>query len=248
MAATSNIIVLVTGGNGGIGFEICKLLASQPGHSVIMGSRSSEKGQKGLSQIQDLKPAGSISLLQLDVTSDESIVAAFKQVESRFGRLDVLCNNAGIISLDTDIRSKFREDYETNAISPVLMTQAFAPLLRKSQQPRLVYISSALGSIESQSTPGDPIREADYLSYRMTKAALNMAVANSAWRYEKDGFKCFAYCAGFVVSDLAGMREEKVRAGAATPEGSAKGVLRIVKGERDADVGKFLHADGLYGW
>lgn len=248
MAANSNTIVLVTGGNGGIGFEICKLLASQPGYHVIMGSRSLNKGEQALSSIQEHKPAGSIRVLQLDVTSDDSIAAAVKDVESQSGRLDVLCNNAGIITQKPDTRTNFREDYETNAISPVLMTQAFAPLLRKSQDPRLVYISSGLGSITGQATPGNPMREADYLSYRMTKAALNMAVANAGWKYEKDGFKCFAYCPGYVVSDLAGMREEKIKSGAATPEGSAQGVLRIVKGERDADMGKFLHTDGVYGW
>ena len=85
-----------------------------------------------------------------------------------------------------------------------------------------------------------------------------MLVANDTWRYEKDGFKCFAYCPGYVVSDLAGGREAKVKVGAGSPAESAQGILNIVNGHRDADVGKFVYGtcggamarteEGVYPW
>ena len=81
--ATKTTVALVTGGNNGIGFETCLLLASQPHYHVIMGSRSLEKGRAALSQIQSRDLAGSISLVQLDITSDASIDAARKDIASQ---------------------------------------------------------------------------------------------------------------------------------------------------------------------
>jgi NAD(P)-dependent dehydrogenase (short-subunit alcohol dehydrogenase family) len=92
--AVSRSIVLVTGGNNGIGLATCQLFASQHNYHCIMASRSSDKGQKAISSIQSSNPVGGISLVQLDITSDESIAAAVKEVESQHGKLDVLINNA----------------------------------------------------------------------------------------------------------------------------------------------------------
>ena len=249
--ATKTTVALVTGGNNGIGLETCLLLASQPHYHVIMGSRSLEKGRAALSQIQSRDLAGSISLVQLDITSDASIDAAKKDVTSQWGRLDILINNAGICPL-TFNRDVLRETLETNAISPALVTQALAPLLKKANSvPRVVYVSSGLGSIGLRSDPSVIAYNEDYKAYRISKAALNMLVACDAWQYERDGFKVFAYCPGYVVSDLAGMRQAKIDKGVPTAEGSARGLLDIAEGKRDADAGKFLHArggDGLFPW
>ena len=108
-----------------------------------------------------------------------------------------------------------------------------------------------LGSIGLRSDVGIPARQEDYKAYRISKAALNMLVACDAWEYQKDGIKVFAFCPGYVVTDLAGMRQAKVEQGAPTGEGSARGLLDIADGKRDADAGKFLHNrgdDGLYPW
>lgn len=244
-------VALVTGGNNGIGFETCALLASLPHYHVIMGSRSLEKGQAALVSIQSRDLAGSISLVQLDITSDSSIDNARKDVTSQWGRLDTLINNAGICPLTFD-RKVLRETLETNAISPGLVTQAFAPLLKKSTGvPRVIYVSSGLGSIELRSDASNTFRDQDYKAYRISKAALNMLVACDAWQYEEDGIKVFAYCPGYVVTDLAGMRQAKIDKGAPTAEGSARGLLEVAEGKRDANAGKFLHTrggDGVYPW
>jgi NAD(P)-dependent dehydrogenase (short-subunit alcohol dehydrogenase family) len=78
-----------------------------------------------------------------------------------------------------------------------------------------------------------------------------MLVACDTWEYEKKGIKVFGYCPGYVVTDLAGLRDEKTKRGVKTPEGSARGLLAIAEGKRDSEMGKFLHGEAvgeLYPW
>ena len=200
----SRKLVLVTGGNNGIGLATCKVFAAQPNYHCIMASRSLEKGEKAVSSIQSSNSSSSISLVQLDITSDASIAAAVEEVKAKHGHLDVLVNNAGVCPTDFS-RSALRDCLETNAISPAMVTQAFAPLLLQSSNPHLIYVSSALGSIQKRGDSKDVAFEADYKTYRTSKATLNMLVACDAWEY-KDKVKVFAYCPGYVITDLAGER------------------------------------------
>jgi len=248
--STPKRIVLVTGGNNGIGFAACQLFASQPNYHTVMASRSLDKGQKALASIKSSSSSGNISLVQLDITSDDSIAAAVKEIESQHGRLDVLINNAGICPTEFT-RSAFRECLETNAISPAMVTKAFAPLLLKSSDARVVYVSSLLGSITNHLDPNAPSNKEDYRVYRVSKAALNMVVASDATEYEGK-MKVFAYCPGYVITDLAGERERKEKMGfAKSPDGSARGLLAIADGRRDVDENKFLRGENageVYPW
>ena len=248
--STSKTKVLITGGNNGIGLAACQLFAAQPKYHCIMASRSLEKGQKAISSIQSSNPDSTLSLVQLDITSDDSIAAAAKEVESQHGDLDILINNAGVCPTDFS-RPILRECIETNAISPAMVTQAFAPLLLKSKDPRVIYVSTALGSITKRSDPNDIAYAADFRAYRTSKAALNMLVACDAWEYAGK-MKAFAFCPGYVITDLAGEREAKEKAGIAkSPEGSARGLLAIAGGRRDEENGLFLHEEEvgeLYPW
>jgi NAD(P)-dependent dehydrogenase (short-subunit alcohol dehydrogenase family) len=148
-------------------------------------------------------------------------------------------------------RSVLRDCLETNVISPAMVTQAFAPLLLQSSTPRVIYVSTVLGSIQTRGDSKDVAYDAAFKAYRVSKAALNMIAACDAWEY-KDKVKVFAYCPGYVVTDLAGMREPKEKAGVAkSPEGSARGLLVIAEGKRDEENGLFLHDEGageLYPW
>ena len=248
---TSKTTVLVTGGNNGIGLAACQLFAAQPNYHCIIASRSLAKGQKALSSIQSSHPNSSVSLVQLDITSDASITAAVKQVETQHGHLDILINNAGICPTDFS-RSALRDCLETNAISPALVTQAFAPLLLKSSAaPPDIYDSSALGSIAKRSDSKDLAYDQAYKAYRTSKAALNMLAACDAWEYEGK-MKVFAYCPGYVITDLAGQRDMKEKAGIAkSTDGSARGLLAIAEGKRDEEKGLFLHdekAGEIYPW
>ena len=247
---TSKTTVLVTGGNNGIGLAACQLFAKQPKYHCIMGSRSLDKGQKALSSIQSSTPDSSVSLVQLDITSDASITAAVNEVEAQQGHLDILINNAGICPMDFS-RTTLRDCLETNAVSPAMVTQAFAPLLLKSSTPRVIYVSSVLGSITIRGNPKEMAYNETYKAYRTSKAALNMLAACDAQEYEGK-MKVFVYCPGYVITDLAGQREAKEEAGIAkSPDGSARGLLNIAEGKRDEENGLFLHdeeAGELYPW
>lgn len=247
--ASSLPVVLITGGNNGIGLAASDLLTSKKTFHVVIGSRSIEKGEKALADIQTRHPESAISLVQLDITSDDSIAAAVKSVEAEHGRLDALVNNAAICPT-TFSRSILRETLETNVTSQAAVTEAFAPLLAKSSNPRIVYVSSGLASITWRSDPQNFTYDADYKAYRISKAALNMLVTCDAWQYRD--FKTFAFDPGYVITDLADMREAKIKEGVAgSPDTSAKGIAALVEGQRDAEAGKFVHGDtpGLqYPW
>jgi NAD(P)-dependent dehydrogenase (short-subunit alcohol dehydrogenase family) len=237
-------IILVTGGNNGIGFTTCSLLAAQAGMHVIMGSRSAEKGEAAMQEILQTKPAGSISTVQLDINSDASISAAVAEVGAKHGHVDTLINNAGVGSTESS-RAAFRDALDTNCISPAQTTAAFLPLLRKSAAARVVYVTSVLGSASKIADPNDRLHSAMFKAYRVSKAALNMLALADQVEYEKDGVRVFIYCPGYVVSDLAGMRQAKIDAGVPTPEKSARGLLAICQGGQDANVGQFLHAASI---
>jgi NAD(P)-dependent dehydrogenase (short-subunit alcohol dehydrogenase family) len=132
-----------------------------------------------------------------------------------------------------------------------MVTKAFAPLLLKSKNPRIIYVSSALGSITMRADAAGMAYNEDYKAYRTSKAALNMLATCDAWEY-KEKIQVFSYCPGFVITDLAGMREAKEKSGIAkSPDGSARGLLMISEGKRDAENSKFLFDEEIgkvYPW
>lgn len=191
---------------------------------------------------------GKISTIQLDVNNDDSIRDAAKEVEQQYGQLDVLINNAGVAGTDVN-RETITKILTTNCAGPVLVSEAFKPLLLKAKNPYSIYISSGLGSLTLRSNPG-PWYDAQYDVYSMSKSALNMwALQESKWM-KKQGLKVFIVCPGLVVSNLRGKSEEQRQAGgnAGSPIVSGETILSIVEGKRDADVGKFVHKDGVYDW
>ncbi|PWN89769.1 short chain dehydrogenase [Acaromyces ingoldii] len=241
---SAKLIALVSGGNNGVGLETCKQLAASGRFHVVMGSRSEDKARTAIETLGHKD----ITFVQLDITSDKSIRAAAQVVEHEWGRLDVLVNNAGICPL-TFNREVMKEVLDVNCIGQGLMTEAFAPLLRASAAPRVIYISSLLGSIALRTDAKTPGHDEDYKAYRISKAALNMLTVCDAWEYPD--FKVFAYSPSYVVSDLAGMRQAKIEQGAETPEGSAKGLLALASGERDGEAGQHLHdigGPGVFSW
>ncbi|KZM20430.1 oxidoreductase [Ascochyta rabiei] len=251
-------IILITGANNGIGFDTATLLASvSVGNHVIVGSRSTTKGEAALKHIKDRSPKGSVSLVQIDADSDASITTAVHRIEQEFGRLDVLINNAGTCKETYDgqwpSRNDLRAEFETNVFGPTILSAALLPLLRQSKSPKIINISSGLGSITRCSAEPDRSSAGTIVrvpGYRMSKSALNMLTAYQYQQLRGEGFKIWSYCPGFVITDIGSDREaRKSMQGCESSETSAQGILEILEGQRDEEVGQFLQRYGKqYDW
>ncbi|KAH6952289.1 hypothetical protein BKA56DRAFT_625813 [Ilyonectria sp. MPI-CAGE-AT-0026] len=246
--APNKRIILITGANSGIGYDTSYALANDsPDNHIIMGARSSVKGLAALNEIQARKPAGTLSFLELDITSDESIKAAAQKLESDFGALDVLVNNAGISGKEEVSRENFHTVFDTNVFSTMLLTQALEHLLRKSRDPRIINISSVLGSITVRNDHSSPYTQVTGETYRVSKAALNMVTGIQAYKYKKweHPAKVWSFCPGFVITNLTGEdKQSKIDRGAESSETSAQGITEIVRGDRDDEANQFLAKRG----
>ena len=252
-------IVLITGANSGVGLAAAKVLTSaSKNYHVIMASRSLAKIEAAKSEVEKENPdsASRISTVQLDVTDTASITKAHDFVEKNFGHLDALVNNAavGVLSNET-LQSRMKEAMDVNVTGPVLVSEAFRPLLFKSSNPYSIFVSSGIGSFARameringriEKTPGLKGGE----GYAPSKAALNMIALGEHSKFAEEGLKVFAMCPGFVVSNLRGPSEEMRtgwgKAGPASVSGEI--ILSILDGDRDKDVGKFVWKDGVYDW
>ncbi|KAF2102545.1 short chain dehydrogenase/reductase [Rhizodiscina lignyota] len=242
-------IILITGANSGVGFSSTKVIASASSeYHIIMAGRSLEKVEAAKAEIEKTGIKGSISTIQFDVTDKSSIDAAVKQVESEFGHIDVLINNAGVTSRNPDLKAQIEETMAANVVGPALVSQGFQPLLFKSNRPYSIYVSSGLGSLERAIE--HPIPNDQWTVYRMSKAALDMLMVQEYTALRGKGVKVFAMCPGLVRSNLRGKSATEVSAGGAAgdPDISGHTMLTIVQGERDADAGRIVHKDGTYNW
>jgi len=240
MASPKSTIVLITGANQGVGFETAKKLAKEnPGYHILMGSRNAERGQAAAAKLQAENL--SVEAITIDVTSDESITTAAKQVESQFGRLDVLINNAGI-AIDNQFKpgDSYRDlmfkTYNTNVFGSVQTTEAFIPLLEKSTLPRIVFVSSSLGSFGYNGVLGG------YPVYRSTKTALNMFAFQYAHRFEKQGWKINIACPGFLATNLNNYT------GTGGVETGAINISRLATLGEDGETGTYSNKEGPLPW
>lgn len=237
------------------------LATSSPKYHIILASRSPEKGDAALRALEsDPATKSSLSTISLDVTSTDSIAAAFAHVSAHHDRLDILINNAGIYTCPPEpLATQLHRSFLTNSIGPALVSEAFVPLLRQSRNPYLLYISSTLGSLALASDTTRFDSQLDARAYRMSKAALDMLMVqdhkalagNGDTNAEgKRGIKVFAICPGLVESELRGSTEEQRTCGgrAGSAEGSGRFIQSVVEGERDEDVGKFVHEGGCWPW
>ncbi|MBI4785317.1 MAG: SDR family oxidoreductase [Oscillatoriophycideae cyanobacterium NC_groundwater_1537_Pr4_S-0.65um_50_18] len=203
-------IAIVTGANRGIGLEVVRQLAHK-GITVILGSRDLQKGEQAAAQL--IGAGLHVLPRQLDVTAPESMTQLATQVEQEFGRLDILVNNAGILydtwqQPSTADFDTVQEAISINTLGPWRMCKAFVPLLRRSQEGRIVNVSSGAGSIASMdnSTP----------AYSVSKAALNAFTRSLAAELKGTGILVNAVCPGWVATDMGGSGGRPVEDGAAS--------------------------------
>ncbi|HEY0934826.1 MAG TPA: SDR family oxidoreductase [Trebonia sp.] len=236
-------IALVTGANKGIGYEIAAGLGAL-GWTVGVGARDIGRGEAAA---QKLRANGVDAFgVPLDVTDDASVAAAARLLEERAGRLDVLVNNAGVTGggqqtpTSVDLGA-VRTAVETNVIGVIRVTNALLPLLRRSASPRIVNMSSSVGSLTLQSTPGQetgPVSAA----YSPSKTFLNAVTVQYAKELSGSGILINAGCPGFCATDLNGFR------GTRTPEQGAAIAIRLATLPDGGPSGTFSDDDGPVAW
>ena len=234
--------VLVSGANAGIGYEISKKLASEnPSYHVFMGCRDLAKGQKAMSSLSGL----SVEPVRLDVTSDSSISEAFDTILKSAGRLDALINNAGIGARALPESASFREQLttilDTNTVGAACLTESMVPLLRKSENPRIIFVSSRLGSISKTLDPSVQFYRIDRPHYKASKAAMNMIMAHYAVKFKGEGFKVNACCPGFNATGITGGK-------GAHPSEGAIIVCRLATAGKDGETGTFTDREETFDW
>ena len=205
-------IALVTGGNRGIGLEICRQL-SRLGVFVVLGSRNASQG---ISVARELvSGGGKVEARQLDVSNLENIKDCMTSIRKQFGRLDILVNNAGIMDEDddsdpdTELRI-LRETMDTNVYGPLLLSRLAIPIMKSRRYGRIVNLSSSMGSLAEMG--------AGYIGYRMSKAGINVLTRVLAAETQGMGILVNSVDPGWVQTAMGGRGANRtVEKGAETP-------------------------------
>jgi NAD(P)-dependent dehydrogenase (short-subunit alcohol dehydrogenase family) len=243
--ANEKRIALVTGGNKGIGLEISRNLSSA-GCTVLLGARNVERGQQAVRQLEQAG-LSDVHFIEIDVTRQDTVTAAAQQIENRFGRLDILLNNAGVNlhgdglpgAADVDTVQKI---FETNFFGALRVTRAMLPLLHKSAAGRIVNVSSGLGSLTFNSDPSWSGYNTKYIGYSASKAALNMLTVHLAYELRDTKIKVNSANPGYTKTDLnanQGIQPVEVGAIAAT---------RLALLGDDGPTGHSFSKDGSEPW
>ena len=192
-------IALVTGGNRGIGYEICRQLARQ-GVGVVLTARDSGKGKAAAKALHD--EGLEVEFHRLDVTSCRSIRACVAAVAERRTRIDVLINNAGVMIdprgscfLDSKLDT-YRDTLETNLFGPLQLAQAVIPLMKAHRYGRIVNLSSGLGQLAEMGS-GTP-------AYRISKTAINALTRVIAAEFRESNILANSMCPGWVRTGMGG--------------------------------------------
>ena len=234
---------LVTGATRGLGRAIAGQLA-QTGMTVLVGARDVRRGQAVVDELS--AAGGDLAVVHLDVTDQQVVDAAVDWVAERFGRLDALVNNAGVMT-DDDPPDAVSADvvaeiFATNVIGVVRVTNAFVPLLRRSGAGRVVNMSSLAGSLSLMSTPGHPSSTVGRLGYSSSKAALNALTVMYAQALRSDGVLVNSVCPGFVDTDLNHHK------GTRHVDEAAQLPVRLATLGADGPTGSFVDSTGPVPW
>ncbi|MDL9948612.1 SDR family NAD(P)-dependent oxidoreductase [Gordonia sp. ABSL11-1] len=248
ISATTKIAV-VTGANKGVGFAIAQGLADA-GATVFVGSRDRHRGEEAVDALISARPAGAIDvrLLEIDVTDDESVVAAAKQVAQSVPRVDVLVNNAGLAHGFTTLPSVetldgIKQIYEVNVFGAIRVTQAFLPLVRTAPAGSIVMVSSMTGSLTAALDPEGQFYRVNSLGYNSSKSALNAAVIAFAKELSDSNIRVNAVEPGFVSTDMNANR------GVLSPADGAAPAIRVALDDSDdRPTASFFGADGPHPW
>lgn len=235
--AAEQRVALITGANRGLGFETARQLARQ-GIRVILGSRDPDKGEAAAAQLR--QQGGDVTAHQISVTDEGGIKILAQLLKSDFGRMDILVNNAGILpdvqggsALSTPLGS-IREAMETNVYGPILLAQAFIPLMKQQNYGRIVNVSSGMGQLAEMGS--------GYTAYRLSKTALNAVTLILANELEGSNIKVNAVCPGWVKTDMGGPEAPR------TLEQGADTIAWLATLADDAPTGRFWRDRTVIPW
>jgi len=223
--------ILITGANRGIGYEMAKQSLAA-GDRVFAGCRSPETAVA----LQELSGQfDQLTVVQLDVSEDRSVVEAATAVAAQTDHIDWLINNAGINlrhNLERFSADEMLQTFNVNSVGPMRVAVAFAPLLRRGTAPKMVNVSSQLGSLAKARKGWGGY------SYNASKAALNMIVRQLAFDLAEDGVITIVIHPGWVATDMGG------KDAAVTPPDSAAGILQVTAGLTAEDNSEFFVYNG----
>ncbi|MBM9506449.1 SDR family NAD(P)-dependent oxidoreductase [Actinacidiphila acididurans] len=237
-------IALITGANKGLGLEIARQLGTL-GAVVVLGCRDAGRGRAAAG---DLAAAGITAVpLLLDVTDQATITAAAKDIDGRFGRLDVLVNNAGVTggffgppsgATPGDLSAV----YDTNVHGVLAVTNAMLPLLRRSPAARIVNLSSAAGSLALNADPDGGFADYNQVTYQSSKTALNFLTLAYAKELRGTAIKVNSANPGYTATDLNGHR------GTRTAAQGARIAVRLATLGPDGPTGTNQDENGPVPW
>ncbi|KAJ6789229.1 hypothetical protein PWT90_05839 [Aphanocladium album] len=263
-------ILLITGAAAGIGLEAVRALvgSDSASYNILLSARKLAQAQTAVDQLEQEFPSASSAMtaLEIDVSSDKSIEDAAELVQRQYGHLDILVNNAGILpdyairNGEYSLRDGWNKAWDVNVTGSHVMTNTFAPLLLKSKDPRLLFLTSSTSSLvgtenadlptnkpSNTGWPKTPIKTM-VPAYRSSKLGLNMMMREWHRMLKDDGVKIWAVSPGFLATKLGGDQESNKKMGAGDPALGGIFLKDIIEGKRDADTGKVITRDGIQPW
>lgn len=240
-------VAFISGANRGIGFETAKGLG-ETGITVVIGVRDIAKGDTAVKQLQGLGIKA--EAIHYDAAQPGSENAVFAHLASRYGKLDILINNAGILkeqlvggnnssSVEQEV---LKETFQTNLFSVIALTQKLLPLLRKAKTGRIVNLSSILASLTLHSMPDSPIDPAKGFAYNASKTALNAYTIHLAHELKDTPIKVNSAHPGWVKTELGGANAPMEVAD------SGKTSVRLATLDASGPSGGFFHESETLPW
>ncbi|KAJ4359506.1 uncharacterized protein N0V89_000061 [Didymosphaeria variabile] len=254
MATSIPPVVLITGANQGLGYAIAEVFSqSKHPYTILIGARNELRGKEAVSKLLPTKThtSSTISPIQIDVASSESITSALKTISTDYGRLDILVNNAGIFGApgkmwNSTTRPDWHAIFEVNVFGAVELIESAFPLLRKAESPRVIVVTSNMGSITKVANGHVPCGAVGAY-YSASKAAINAMVAN--WSQTHKDIKFWAACPGLVATEFGG---DFTKQHGRDPKDAADVVRKCAEGEKEDVVGLMVWdqdgKSGMYEW
>ncbi len=237
--------VLITGANKGLGYETARQLGEK-GYTVLVGARDESRGAEA---VEKLKSEGfDADFVEIDATNAETIKIAARTVGEKYGKLDVLINNAAIAvdtmgekASETNLEL-IRKTFDTNFFGVIAITQAFLPLIKKSEAGRIVNVSSGLGSLTQNSDPNWAFSAVKPLAYNSSKTALNAFTVILAHELKDANIKVNSADPGYTATDLNG------NSGTKTVAEGASIIVDLATLDESGATGGYFDDQGVLPW